>query len=180
LIRGRCHDTLETPLAYVTVKTVRGRTSALDNAQRARSATRFVERNGVPLHLRLTMRLSDAGLRQRQTKLIYLNHRSLLGSPKTRPRDRSNRLLGHGTTKKIVTMAIHNYHRTPEAKTRPAAAIVAQDIGQISCDLRRLMNSVRQRPHVSTTHSALAQRSTPPSSSAPSNPTRGKELWVVV
>jgi hypothetical protein len=42
---------------------------------------------------RLTMRLSDAGLRRRPTKLIYPNHRPLLGSPKTRPRDRSNRLL---------------------------------------------------------------------------------------
>ena len=32
------------------------------------------------------MRLSDAGLRRRLTKLIYLNHRPLLGSPKLRPR----------------------------------------------------------------------------------------------
>jgi len=33
----------------------------------------------------LTMRLSDAGLRRHPTKLIYLNHRPLLGSPKLRP-----------------------------------------------------------------------------------------------
>jgi hypothetical protein len=31
------------------------------------------------------MRLSDAGLRRRNMKLIYLNHLSLLGSSKTRP-----------------------------------------------------------------------------------------------
>jgi hypothetical protein len=42
----------------------------------------------------LTMRLSDAGLRRRQSKILYLNHRPpLLGPPQTRPRDRSNRLL---------------------------------------------------------------------------------------
>ena len=39
------------------------------------------------------MRLSDAGLRRPQTKLLDPNHRPLLGSLKTRPRDRSNRLL---------------------------------------------------------------------------------------
>jgi hypothetical protein len=42
----------------------------------------------------LTMRLSDAGLRQRRAKALYPNHRLLLGSPKLLPRDRSNRLLG--------------------------------------------------------------------------------------
>jgi hypothetical protein len=41
------------------------------------------------LRMSLTMRLSDAGLRQRPTKLIYPNHRL---SPATR--DRSNRLVG--------------------------------------------------------------------------------------
>jgi len=34
---------------------------------------------------RLTSRLSDAGLRCRQTKLIYLNHRLLPGLPKMHP-----------------------------------------------------------------------------------------------
>ena len=51
----------------------------------------------IPLSYRgcLTMRLSDAGLRQRQTKADFIPIiDSLLGSPKTRPRDRSNRLLG--------------------------------------------------------------------------------------
>jgi hypothetical protein len=33
--------------------------------------------------LRITMRLSDARLRRRQTKLVYPNHRPLLGSSKT-------------------------------------------------------------------------------------------------
>jgi hypothetical protein len=42
------------------------------------------------------MRLSDAGLRRHKSKLLYPDHIDpLLGSPKTRPRDRSNRLLGH-------------------------------------------------------------------------------------
>ncbi len=45
-------------------------------------------------HLRrLTVRLSDAGLRRCQTKLIYPNHRLPPWLTKTRPRDRSNRLL---------------------------------------------------------------------------------------
>jgi hypothetical protein len=37
------------------------------------------------VHRALTMRLSDAGLRRRPTKLIYPDHRSLLGPPKMRP-----------------------------------------------------------------------------------------------
>jgi hypothetical protein len=41
----------------------------------------------------LTMRLSDAGLRQRQTKLIYPNHRLPPWLTKDAARDRSNRLL---------------------------------------------------------------------------------------
>src|ERR1700730_14533818 len=43
------------------------------------------------------MRLSDAALCRRRTKLIYPHHRSTLGSPKTPPRDRSNRLLDCAT-----------------------------------------------------------------------------------
>jgi len=41
----------------------------------------------------LTMRLSDAGLRQRQTKALYLNHRLPPWLTEDAPRDRSNRLL---------------------------------------------------------------------------------------
>jgi hypothetical protein len=40
------------------------------------------------------MRLSDAGLRQRQTKLIYPHHRLPPWSTEDATRDRSNRLLG--------------------------------------------------------------------------------------
>jgi hypothetical protein len=43
--------------------------------------------------VRLTMRLSDAGLRQPQTKLIYSNHRHPPSLTEDVPRDRSNRLL---------------------------------------------------------------------------------------
>jgi hypothetical protein len=39
------------------------------------------------------MRLSDAGLRQRQTKLIYPDHRPTPCLTEDVPRDRSNRLL---------------------------------------------------------------------------------------
>jgi hypothetical protein len=42
------------------------------------------------------MRLSDAGLRQRQTKLIYPNHRPPPWLIEDAARDRSNRLLGDG------------------------------------------------------------------------------------
>src|SRR5258708_4669956 len=41
----------------------------------------------------LTMRLSDAGLRRRQTKALYLNHRLPPRLNKDATRDRSNRLL---------------------------------------------------------------------------------------
>ena len=41
----------------------------------------------------LTMRLSDAGLRQRQTKAVYLNHRFPPWLTEDATRDRSNRLL---------------------------------------------------------------------------------------
>src|SRR5258708_26538447 len=41
----------------------------------------------------LTMRLSDARLRCRETKLIYPDHRPSPWLIKMRPRDRSNRLL---------------------------------------------------------------------------------------
>jgi hypothetical protein len=41
----------------------------------------------------LTMRLSDAGLHQRRTKALYLNHRSTPWLTEDVTRDRSNRLL---------------------------------------------------------------------------------------
>jgi hypothetical protein len=49
--------------------------------------TKMNARPNLPMRFiyRLTIRLSDAGMRCRQTKLIYPHHRSLLGSPKTRP-----------------------------------------------------------------------------------------------
>jgi hypothetical protein len=40
------------------------------------------------------MRLSDAGLHQRQTKAVYLNHRLPPWPNEDATRDRSNRLLG--------------------------------------------------------------------------------------
>jgi hypothetical protein len=43
---------------------------------------------------RLTMRLSDAGLRQPETKAVYPNHRSPPSPNEDATRDRSNRLLG--------------------------------------------------------------------------------------
>jgi len=42
----------------------------------------------------LTMRLSDVGLRPRQTRLIYPDHRLTPFLPKDATRDRSNRWLG--------------------------------------------------------------------------------------
>jgi hypothetical protein len=41
----------------------------------------------------LTIRLSDAGVRQRKTKLIYPNHRPFPWSTEAATRDRSSRLL---------------------------------------------------------------------------------------
>jgi hypothetical protein len=44
--------------------------------------------------VRLTMRLSDAALRRRQTKALYPNHRLPPWFTEDATRDRSNRLLG--------------------------------------------------------------------------------------
>jgi hypothetical protein len=76
------------------------------------------------------MRLSDSGLRRRKTKLLYPNHRLPLGSSKTRPRDRSNRLLGARQVplKKVVSECAP-YERAPrsirphKSKFRPATVI---------------------------------------------------------
>jgi hypothetical protein len=62
------------------------------------------------------MRLSDAGLRQRQTKLIYLNHRSSLWLNEDVTRDRSNRLLDSRATAYRKTAQ----HVTPNRTIRPA------------------------------------------------------------
>jgi hypothetical protein len=64
--------------------------------QLATAATQTAEmrhNSSGPNRGHLTMRLSGAGLRRRQTKLIYPNHRLPPWLPKTRPRDRSNRWL---------------------------------------------------------------------------------------
>ncbi len=47
--------------------------------------------------MRLTMRLSDAGLRRHKSKLIYLNHRPAPWLNEDDTRDRSNRLLDGDT-----------------------------------------------------------------------------------
>jgi hypothetical protein len=47
------------------------------------------------------MRLSDAGLRRGQTKLIYPNHRLPPWPNEDAPRDRSNRLLDDATTGRV-------------------------------------------------------------------------------
>ena len=51
--------------------------------------------------------------------------------------------------------------------------------GHASCDLCRLTNNAKQTAQVSTTKSALSQRSVPPKNKAPSEPTRGNEPCVV-
>ena len=48
------------------------------------------------------MRLSDARVRRRKTKLIYPNHRLPPWLTEDAPRDRSNRLLGRATTVRVV------------------------------------------------------------------------------
>jgi hypothetical protein len=46
----------------------------------------------------LTMRLSDAGLRRRETKALYLDHRPPPWLTEDAPRDRSNRVLDDRAT----------------------------------------------------------------------------------
>jgi hypothetical protein len=57
------------------------------------------------------MRLSDAGLRQRPTKLLYPNHRLPPWLSEDAPRDRSNRLLDPALPKKArIRVLIHKHH----------------------------------------------------------------------
>ena len=53
------------------------------------------------------MRLSDAGLHQRRTKALYLNHRPTPWLTEDATRDRSNRLLDPADTLKRV-MCMHD------------------------------------------------------------------------
>src|SRR5271154_1998997 len=55
----------------------------------------------------LTMRLSDAGLHQRQTKALYLNHRLPPWLTEDPTRDRSNRLLGPPADRVIVLFGVN-------------------------------------------------------------------------
>src|SRR5580692_8563898 len=59
------------------------------------------------------MRLSDAGLRQRQTKTLYPNHRLPPWLTEDAPRDRSNRLLGsRGYPNQALNMPEQGAHRS--------------------------------------------------------------------
>src|SRR5882672_7657974 len=67
------------------------------------------------------MRLSDSGLRQRQTKALYPNHRLPPWLTEDATRDRSNRLLDAGWTHyfpaewtTITRFDIHAFHTLPK------------------------------------------------------------------
>jgi len=62
----------------------------------------------------LTMRLSDAGLRRRATKLIYPNHRLPPGPNEDDTRDRSNRLLGGAHEGATIPRACDTWGNSPE------------------------------------------------------------------
>ncbi len=69
------------------------------------------------------MRLSDAGLRQRQTKLIYPNHRFPPWPNEAAARDRSNRLLeamrrSHNRTNQHNTVVLNKLHGRIAAQAR--------------------------------------------------------------
>ena len=55
----------------------------------------------------LTMRLSDAGLRQRRTKALYPNHRLPPWPIEDATRDRSNRLLGPNLARQLNAYTIN-------------------------------------------------------------------------
>src|SRR6202034_4315718 len=63
-----------------------------DEGRKEVAMHQVIERNAIHIFA-LTMRLSDAGLRCRQTKLIYPNHRLPPWLTEDATRDRSNRLL---------------------------------------------------------------------------------------
>ena len=107
------------PREYLAARFIRARNAA--GALKA-SSTVSVKWAGRVLQLglgesshsqfrRLTMRLSDAGLRQRPTKLIYPDHRPSPWLTEVVPRDRSNRLLDDATTGRVFGDDRQN-HRT--------------------------------------------------------------------
>jgi uncharacterized DUF497 family protein len=64
------------------------------------------------------MRLSDAGLRRRQTTLIYLNHRLPPWLTEDASRDRSNRLLGPNLAQPLNAYTINAVMTYDPAKRR--------------------------------------------------------------
>jgi uncharacterized DUF497 family protein len=66
----------------------------------------------------ITMRLSDAGLRRRKTKLIFLNHRLLPWPNEDAPRDRSSRLLGPNFALRLNAYTINSAMTYDPAKRR--------------------------------------------------------------
>src|ERR1700722_12092199 len=87
----------------------------------------------------LTMRLSDAGLHQRQTKALYPNHRLPPWPTEDTTRDRSNRLLEvrrlgaldtRGRSKQPKSSTLNRNHQTEQN-------YVAQKIQQTDHDLKR-------------------------------------------
>ena len=57
------------------------------------------------------MRLSDAGLRRQQTKLIYPDHRPTPWLTEDATRDRSNRLLGVANRSGLINIRHRRYRR---------------------------------------------------------------------
>ena len=62
------------------------------------------------------MRLSDAGMRRRQTELIYPNHRLPPWPNEDAPRDRSNRLLGDGAGRALMQIGVGSGPARPGMK----------------------------------------------------------------
>src|SRR5271167_5165162 len=91
----------------------------------------------------LTMRLSDAGLRRRQTKPIYPNHRLPLWFTEDATRDRSNRLLEGSTEAELRSPLRQDLQRRIEPYRQPSRRRWAE--GRTPSVLQRQCKAPAQR-----------------------------------
>jgi hypothetical protein len=118
-VTPECHDEVSLGFGYCREVLQKGLTAVVDidavpNVGNGVSREEpRVGRWGFTCHL--TMRLSDAGLRQHRTKALYPNHRLPPWLNEDDTRDRSNRLLGDATATLLECMTQEAQRPNPNA-----------------------------------------------------------------
>ena len=124
--RSRTPEKTNTPPGPISANAIRENMSAI-NPRTNRSK---IVNGALRRVTGLTMRLSDAGLRCRQTKLIYPNHRSPPWLTEDAPRDRSNRLLDDTQrSRDRAHRSCHSSHRSQHRRPRAPAYRFVQFYG---------------------------------------------------